>query len=148
MATERLKAFGTTLGYEDGGNDILVAGLTNFDSPSGDTDEIDGTAHDSPAGARETLPGFSDYGEVSLEGFYNPTLESHGSTKGLPALYASKEIKEWTITLANVAGPNNKITFSGWVKTFQTTHPADGLHGFTGSIRVTGPAEFPDASGA
>lgn len=148
MATDRLKAFGTTLGYKDGASDVLIAGLTNFDSPAADTDEIDGTAHDSPAGARENIPGFTDFGEVPLEGYYNPTLESHGGPKSLPALAASKEIKDWTITLANVAAPNNEITFSGWVKTFQTTHPAEGLHGFTGSIRVTGPAEFPGAAGS
>jgi hypothetical protein len=143
MATDRLKAFGSTLGYKDGATDILIAGLTNFDSPAADTEEIDGTAHDSPAGARENIPGFTDFGEVPLEGYYNPTLESHGGPKGLPALQASKEIKDWTITLPG----GEKIPFSGWVKTFQVSLPHDGLMGFTGSIRVTGPAEFPGATG-
>lgn len=141
----RYRAFGAVLSYstDNGATWTDVAGLTNFSSPSGDTEEIDATAHDSVGAYRETLAGFKDPGEAPIEGYYDPADDSHKETGGLPGLYGSGQTVKWKITIPDSASPANEVTFDGWVKTFQLTFPADGMMGFTGSIRATGPTSFP-----
>lgn len=145
---DRYAAFGTVLEFSrDAGTTWkTVAGLTNVETPDGTTDEIDGTAHDSPGGYREFVAGLKDPGSAPIEGFYDPQDASHrGGADGLPGLWASGERVLWRIRhTAMGSGSNDGITFNGYVSAFQATFPANGLMGFTGSIRASGATQFPD----
>lgn len=140
----RILAFGTVLEYstDDGTTWKSVAGLSNVDTPSGTTEEVDGTGHDSPGGYRELIPGLKDAGEVSLEGFYDPNDESHDGAAGLPYLWGTGDVVAWRVR-SPAHGANSGVEFDGYVSAFQATFPVDGLMGFTATIRASGPTTFP-----
>lgn len=144
---DRILAFGTVLEYstDNGGTWTAIAGLTNIDTPSGTTEEVDATAHDSPGGYREFIAGLKDPGEVSIEGYYDPNDATHDGSSGLPSLWASGDVVSWRVR-SPAHGSNSGVEFDGYVSAFQATFPSDGLMGFTGTIRATGPTTFPAAS--
>ena len=113
-----------------------VGKLTKIGSPKVDTDEIEVTNMDSGSW-KEYMMGFSDGGEVSLEGYLQ------GDDAGQAD---SKEIAEAVITFPGSGAP--KWEFSGFVKSFETSAEHNGAVGFTASLRVSGkPALSMSAAG-
>lgn len=113
-------------------NEKKVGKLTKIGSPKVDTDEIEVTNMDSGSW-KEYMMGFSDGGEVSLEGYLQG--DDAGQAE-LVKLVDSKEIADAEIVFPGGSAP--KWTFSAYVKSFETSAEHNGAVGFTASLRVSG----------
>ncbi len=113
-------------------NTKKIGKLTKIGSPKVDTDEIDVTNMDSD-GWKEYLMGFSDGGEVSVEGYLQG--DDVGQAE-LVKLTDSKEEADAIITFPGNGAP--KWTFSAYVKSFETSAEHNGAVSFTASLRVSG----------
>lgn len=118
-----------------------VAQLTSIEGPGGDTDEIDVTTHDSSGGFRETLAGFKDPGEISIEGVLDASAATHDGTTGLASLYTSGVTVNWKLILPDTGA--STLTFPGWVKNFTISSSFDDALKFSATIRVAGAIVFP-----
>lgn len=113
-------------------NTKKIGKLTKIGSPKVDTDEIEVTNMDSE-GWKEYLMGFSDGGEVSVEGYLQGDDEGQAE---MVKLVDSKEIATAAIAFPGVSAP--KWGFSAYVKSFETNAEYNGAVGFTASLRVSG----------
>lgn len=109
-----------------------VGKLTKIGSPKVDTDEIEVTNMDSGSW-KEYMMGFSDGGEVSLEGYLQG--DDAGQAE-LVKLVDSHEIADAEIIFPGGSAP--KWTFSAYIKSFETSAEHNGAVGFTASLRVSG----------
>lgn len=107
-----------------------IADLTNIGGLSISVDELDVTTHDSD-GWKEFIAGLKDGGNVELEG----NLTMHTSQEELYEL-----IEGGDVVAMSIAFPNSLATwtFNGFVSSFETEAPVDGVVAFTASIKVSG----------
>lgn len=138
----RIAAFGTQLQMHDGVSSYnALAGLTTMDGPGGDTEELDGTAHDSPGGFRQTIASFRDPGELSFEGYYDPQDSTHDTATGVSGVWANAVERAWKLVMTDAGA--SEISFSGFVRNFQVQTPFDGLLGYSSAVRLAGLPTFP-----
>lgn len=71
--TEAIKAYGTKLKRDE----QEIALVNSIEGPAMEREELDVTAHDSPDGFREFIPGIADGGEVTLEVRFVPGNSTH-----------------------------------------------------------------------
>ena len=136
------KSIGTTLTKVKSGEeatDLLIANLTSIGEVGISSDEIDVTTLDSSGGYKEFIAGAKDAGEVAIAGF----VKDETNMSKMFALAESQAIESWIIE--TVSG--SKLEFDGFVKSFKESESKpDGVRGFSGSIRISGPVTYTPAS--
>lgn len=124
------RALGTTI--SKGGT--LIGGLTSINGVSLTSEKIQKTTLDSTGRYREYLQGFKDAGEVTMEGFLNPSAT--GQTEILTA-FESGTTDTYVITFPSTLGAG--WTFTGYVSAIETGAPGiDDLVTFNVTVTVTG----------
>ena len=129
-----MRPAGTTLSYKDGESAAVTIGkLTSIGEINQTADEIDITTLDSTGAYREYLQGFKDAGTLDVTGLYAP---GDSSQQSFNTLYQSGKVVDWTITFPD----KSTLTFDGFVSGVNYGPiEVDGVPGFGGTIRLTGP---------
>lgn len=140
-STTPMRPAGTTLGYKSGTSTAVTIGkLTSIGEINQTADEIDITTLDSTGAYREYLQGFKDAGTLDVTGLYAP---GDASQQSFNTLYQSGEIVTWTIKFTD----NSTLSFEGFVSGVNYGPiEVDGVPGFGGTIRLTGPVTAGTAS--
>ncbi len=133
-STTPMRPAGTKLSYKEGTSEAVAIGkLTSIGQISQTADEIDITTLDSTGAYREYLQGFKDAGTLEVTGLYAPGDESQQSFN---TLYQSGKTVKWTITFND----SSTLSFDGFVSGVSYGPiEVDGVPGFGGTIRLTGP---------
>lgn len=126
------RALGTTLSI--GETPTTVAGLTSINGLELSADTIDVTSLDSVGGYREFLGGFKDGGEVTLEGYFDPTTGK--GQKELYDLFESGEVEAFVITFPAKLGASWE--FDGIVTAFGTGADLEDPLSLSCTIKVSG----------
>ena len=131
MAT---KGMGTkfNIGTED--SKKTVAELTEIGGMELSADTIEVTTLDSSDGYREFIQGLKDAGEVSLSGYFNPTVGK--GQKEVYELFESGELTSFEIEFPPSLGA--KWAFKGVVTAISTSAPMEDNIPFEASIKVSG----------
>lgn len=128
MAT---RALGTTIKKAE----QKIGSLTSINGIEITADLIDTTVLDSDGGYRESIGGFKDGGEVSIEGFFDSDTGS-GQIELQTSLDAGIA-EEYTITYPTT--PSAEWNFQGVVTSFGVGDvDVDGTVGFRATIKVSG----------
>lgn len=128
MAT---RALGTTIKKAE----QKIGSLTSINGIEITADLIDTTVLDSDGGYRESIGGFKDGGEVSIEGFFDSATGS-GQIELQTSLDAGIA-EEYTITYPTT--PSAEWNFQGVVTSFGVGDvDVDGTVGFRATIKVSG----------
>ncbi len=131
---KKVRGAGTTL--EKGKTTpIKIANLTSIDGIEVTAESIDVTTLDSADGFKEFIPGSLDGGEVSIEGFLDPTT-GQGQVELQTAINAGT-IDDYAIKFP--ADLNAKWSFKAFVTAFKAGGATtdDGLP-FSATLKVTG----------
>lgn len=132
-----LKFQGMTLSLHDGadpGAQVDIEQITGIDGLSATTTVNDRTVMSSSA--IEKSPGLPDYGNLTIDLFYDPSLTGHAN---LRAAAAAQDVREGILTFAD----GQTVTFQGFVS--QVPSVSGSANGdFTGQaiIEVTGAPTF------
>lgn len=133
-STTPFRSAGTTLSYKNGTSGSTTIGkLTSIGEINQTADEVDITTLESTGAYREYLQGYKDAGTLDVSGLYAP---GDSSQQAFNTLYLSGETVEWTITFPD----KSTLTFEGFVSGVNYGPiEVDGVPGFGGTIRLTGP---------
>lgn len=134
-STTPMRPAGTKLSYTpaSGGSKTAIGKLTSIGEINQTADEIDITTLDSTGAYREYLQGFKDAGTLDVTGLYAP---GDTSQQAFNTLYQSGETVEWEIAFPD----GSTLTFDGFVSGVNYGPiEVDGVPGFGGTIRLTGP---------
>lgn len=133
-STTPMRPAGTKLSYKDGQTaEVTIGKLTSIGQISQTADEIDITTLDSTGAYREYLQGFKDAGTLEVTGLYAP---GDSSQQSFNTLYQSGKTVEWKITFPDAS----TLAFNGFVSGVSYGPiEVDGVPGFGGTIRLTGP---------
>lgn len=133
-STTPMRPAGTKLSYKDGQTaEVTIGKLTSIGQISQTADEIDITTLDSTGAYREYLQGFKDAGTLEVTGLYAP---GDTSQQSFNTLYQNGKTVEWKITFPD----SSTLTFNGFVSGVNYGPiEVDGVPGFGGTIRLTGP---------
>lgn len=125
---------GTVLQQEIASTFTAVAQLTELSYSGGESETFDTTCLDSGVGKTLGQTGYSEAGEVSLGGFYDPAL---AGCQAISDLVTTPGYQNWKIIFADAATTNMTFTSAGasWEVTaamsdglkFSTTLKCDGL---------------------
>lgn len=113
---------------------VTVAGLTSIGGLELSADTIDVTTLDSEGGYREFIGGFKDGGEVSIEGYFDPTTGK--GQKELYDLFESGETEAFTIVFPTGVGASWE--FNGVVTGISTSADLEDPLAFSATIKVSG----------
>lgn len=113
---------------------VAVASLTSISGLALSADTIDVTTFDSADGYREFIGGFKDGGEVSIEGFFDPTTGK--GQKELYDLFESGEPEDFIIEFPADLGASWQ--FEGIVTAIETGADLEDPLSFSATIKVTG----------
>lgn len=128
-------AFGTTFSW----NGQAVAALNAINGIETTVDTAEVTTHDSADAYKEFLPGLLDAGDVSLEGFFEPT-DATGQYAMLTDMNA-RQIRACVITFPASTGAT--WTFNGLITNIKIGDaPVDGAIPFNATIKVSGKPSF------
>jgi predicted secreted protein len=130
-----MRPAGTKLSYTPaaGGSKTAIGKLTSIGEINQTADEIDITTLDSTGAYREYLQGFKDAGTLDVTGLYAP---GDASQQAFNTLYQSGETVKWEIAFHD----GSTLTFDGFVSGVNYGPiEVDGVPGFGGTIRLTGP---------
>ncbi len=113
----------------------VVCGLTSIGELNLTADQIDVTTLDSPDNYREFVSGFKDGGEVSFEGYFDPT-DATGQVE-IHKLFESGEQGPFVIEFP--AAMKTKWGFDGIVTAVAIGGAElDGAIGFNATIKISG----------
>ena len=126
------KSMGTTISCTVNSSPVLIGALRAIREIHADSEAVDITTLDATDGCRVYAQGLKDMGEVTLEGFYEPT--NQGQT-ALRTLYASGAAVPFTVTFPDASA----LSFNAFVKSHAVgAASVDGAVGFTAVLRLTG----------
>jgi predicted secreted protein len=127
-----LDAFGTTLSRDDGtGTFEALVNLTKITPPGLSAETHDVTAHDSPSAFMEYVGGRKNGGEVSADGFLDPT--AHATL--IPDLAVTTDYE--------LSFPDGSVwAFAAIFTKFETDAPSDGTISVSLAWKVTGVPTF------
>lgn len=140
MPAKKAKALGVQLELGDGSPTEVftpVAQLTNLGGPELIVETQDATAHDSADGYREHLETLRSYGEIPLEGLWDPAHASHDGTDGLLSKAEAEGPHNWKIIFPTDTPVTLALTASLVNLKFGDA-PIDGVLPFSGSLKITG----------
>jgi hypothetical protein len=129
-----------------------IAAVKTASPGEASTEDIDRTHGRSPGAHKEHMPGMRDSGVWECEGIYLPDDESHTTAGGgsgsftgggLPAIWASREERDFELTLNN-GSPETAWEFRGYVSKFQILEiGVDDVVRFSLGIQPTEAFELP-----
>ena len=126
------KSMGTSISCTLNNNSILIGALRSISEIKADSEAVDVTTLDAAGGCRVYAQGLKDMGEVTLEGFYEPSNQGQAA---LRTLYASGAAAPFTVTFPD----NSSLSFTAFVKSHAVgAASVDGAVGFTAVLRLTG----------
>ncbi|MEV0843609.1 phage tail tube protein [Actinocatenispora sera] len=128
-----INGYGTQLAKGDGASPEVftaIAGITEISGPGISRNSVEVTAHDSPDGYQEYVPGLKDPGEVELTVNYDPS--KHDT---FLADYDSDEVHSYKITWP---GSGATWAFSGFLNNFEPDAPVDDKLSAKIKFQVTG----------
>lgn len=128
------RGLGTVIKMGASGSEKAIAGLTEIGGLELSADTIDVTTLDSDGGYREFIGGFKDAGEVSISGFFDPTIGN--GQKELHDAFETGAVQDFTIEFP--AALKTKWTFKGIVTGFNTSVGLEDPVSFEGTIKVSG----------
>ncbi len=123
---------------------VTVAKLSSIGGLELSADTIDTTALDSDGGYRDSIAGFKDAGEVSLEGYFVPQVGQ--GQKELYDLFESGTKEDFAIVFPESLGA--KWEFKGIVVGFSTGADLEDPLSFSATIKVTGKPTLTLGAGA
>ena len=133
---------GTTLTMVKAGSeaaDTVVKSLTTIGAITGEGEEIDVTALDSPNGAKEYIQGAVDWGSQDIEG----NVTDAEQVAALRSVFDSKATRAWIIETP--AG--NKIAYNAFIQSFEYGEKTtDGLDTYKMTLRISGNVVFTPAT--
>ena len=129
---------GTVLQQELSSVFTAVAQLTEVGYSGGEVETYDCTTLDSGVGKLLGQTGYSEGGEVSISGFYDPALAGHQAISDLVAAPADQN---WKIIFADSANKEMPFTSAG-VSWEVTAAMSDGLK-FSSTLKVDGLPTYP-----
>lgn len=116
-----------------------IAEAKSIDGPGFDTDDIDVTTHDGSQGGHEYIAGLKEWGELSFDINFNPTITNHSAASGLLARYMEDGDKRHNFRLkfpdASVASGVVWL-LPGYVKSFSINAPVDDVLSASVAIKV------------
>ena len=134
----KVKSKGTVFSQEVSMVYNAVAQLTDISTSGSEVETFDCTTLDGGVGKELGQTGYSEGGEVSISGFFDPVLAAHQAITDLITTPAENNFK---ITFADAA--TTDWIFAGAGISIETTVAmADGVK-FSSSIPVTGLITFP-----
>ena len=126
------KAMGTTISCTCNNASTLIGCLRSISEIKADSEAIDVTTLDAAGGYKVYAQGMKDLGEVTLEGFFEP---SNAGQTALRSLYASGAATAFTVTFPDASA----ASFTAFVKSYALgAASVDGAVGFTAVLRLTG----------
>jgi predicted secreted protein len=140
---DTIAALGTKL-YKGGGEGVgtLIAELTNIGGPKMSSEFLDVTSHDSVGRYREFVQTLRNAGELAIEGGFIP------GDPGQAELYAAFNSGDEDTYTIELPGDYGSWTFDAIVSAFEMAAPFEGKLTFTGTLRITGPAELTPGYGS
>lgn len=128
VSSAAVHAYGAALKRGDGAtpteNFTTIAYVDSIDGVSITRDSIEVTAHDSPDGYREFIPGLKDAGEITTSLFFDPANATHDETTGfLEDLATQGTPGNYELHLAT--SPAWKFSFCAFVTSFSLASPID-----------------------
>jgi hypothetical protein len=115
---------------------VAVAQLTDVGYSGGESETYDTTCLDSGVGKTYASTGYSEGGEVSISGFYDPALAGH---QDITDLITAPADNNWRITYSD----STNMDFTGAGVSFESTMAmADGVK-FSSTIKVDGLPTYP-----
>lgn len=114
-----------------------VAQLDNIGGPENIVETVDSTTHDSTDGYREHLETVRAYGEIPIEGVWDPAHATHDGTAGLRSKAEGAGPHNWKIIWPDAATTTAAFAASLVNLKFGDA-PVDGLLKFTGSLKISG----------
>ncbi len=128
------RTIGSTLTLVKAGaepENTVLAHLTSIGDITGEHDEVDVTTLDSPDGAKEYIPGATDFGSIDVKG----NVVDGVQPSVLYALFQSLALRDWLIDTPS----GTELALTAYLSKFafgeKTT---DGLDTFTATLRVSG----------
>ena len=129
---------GTVLQQEIASVFTAVAQLTDVSYSGGESETFDSTTLDGGVGKTYFQTGYSEGGEVSLSGLYDPNLDSHNNISNL---VTSPADQNWKIIFADTN--TTQMAFTGAGASWEVTATmADGVK-FSSTIKVDGLPTYP-----
>ncbi|MCE9553422.1 MAG: hypothetical protein K8T91_08615 [Planctomycetes bacterium] len=130
------KGAGTTIGYVDGSDVVLIAGVRDQNGPNSEADDIDMTSQDDVTDMHRVFePGWADAGEYELDLLYKKT-----ATAALYALF--RVAKDWVVTYPD----GSTWEWSGYLKSIGNEAPYEEEITGTGTFKISGKPVFTPAS--
>ena len=134
-----IKARGTKIKIGDGGTPetfTTIAEVTDISGPTDDTEEIEVTNHDSPAGTKEVIMGDRDLGTLTFSGNFIPTNATHDWLTGMVAVHKAGTKHNFQLVYPDVG--NTTRAFQAYIKTLTVKAASKAVLSFDGTLRITG----------
>ena len=129
---------GTVLKQNLAGGLTAVAQLTDVSYSGGESETYETTTLDSGIGKTFGQTGYSEGGEVSLSGHYDPALAGHHA---ISDLVTGPTEEGWSITFADAG--TTAMTFNSAGASWEVTAAmSDGLK-FSSTLKITGLPVYP-----
>ncbi len=130
---------GTLLSVEITAAMTPVGQLTDLNTSGAASEHFDCTTLDQPGvGKTYTPTGYTEGGDVSASGFYDPALADH---QYLASLLTAPKKNNWEITMADTG--TTKMAFESAGVGFDLTFTPDDGAKFDTTIKVTGLIDYP-----
>ncbi len=129
---------GTVLQQEISSTYTAVAQLTDVGYSGGESETYETTTLDSGTFKTYSQTGYSEGGEVSLSGFYDPALAGH---QAISDLVSTPAAQNWKIIFAD-SGTTAMAFGSAGVSWETTAAMTDGLK-FSSTLKITGDPGLP-----
>ena len=132
-ATAGSVGYGSTFSYDTAGY-VAVAEVISISGPNITTDDIEFSSMDSDDGFKESKPGLSDGGDVTITVIFNDTI--------LTTVWGYiRTAKNYRITWSD----GSTWTFAGYLKDLSNEASYDGKVEWSMTFKVNGKPEFANA---
>jgi predicted secreted protein len=135
----KYSAFGTLLQKSSGGTSptfATIGGVRDISGPAGSRDVIDVTAHDSPGGYEEIVPGLKRSGEVTFDIAYDPADPSHSGAASIHEAFEDGTLDDYKMVLTDPG--TQEIAFSAYVVGWSHSAPVNGSQDVSVTLKPTG----------
>lgn len=130
---DAIAGYGTQLLVEVSAVLTAIPQLKDFTLPTGETDQIDVTAQDSPNRTKEYIAGFIETGELDAEFFFDPNNEVH---QELWALKESGTTVSWQVIAPDTE--DTTFDFEAFVTALEVNFPVEDALTCSMTIKLSG----------
>ena len=130
IGVAKLQANGTPLTF------TTLYGVQTVNLPVIDTDEIEITHMQSPAGQREFTSGLKDNGSVTVEMLWEPLSATDTLLNSILASGENVHVK-FTVPVSFANANNMTETYVGFLKTYERSSPTDAVKTASANFRIS-----------